>query len=231
MSGKIYPKVLILFTVIFIFYISDVTNGSFILPNMESATVEPPICTSLNSLCGLNYRYVTNKGKTIMDMHSDQEICTCPEDTRNNCSVSEDWDNMNNSLVQRLLSGPGNQLLVKISYCQLPVPKQDCRLNDPVLVTRGRGHLMFQLVNDMMCKCDRPLMAQSSWIHGEYDYVMYGCGQPRCAKRNATVCAELTYDEGSLKTHSFCRCKRQEMCKGDLPKSEGETIPHKCVIN
>lgn len=62
----------------------------------------PPVCTSAGSLCGLNYRYVTEDDIPIDILNSEKEICQCPENIT--CSSGYDWENMTNSLVYRLLT-------------------------------------------------------------------------------------------------------------------------------
>ena len=69
------------------------------------------------------------------------------------------------------------QLEAKISFCSLPEQRVTCRVNDPVLVTKGQGQFSFQLETPPLCDCRRPLIAKSSWQDGVYNYIQYGCGQ------------------------------------------------------
>ena len=63
------------------------------------------------------------------------------------------------------------QLEAKISFCSLPEQRVTCRVNDPVLVTKGQGQFSFQLETPPLCDCRRPLIAKSSWQDGVYNYI------------------------------------------------------------
>ncbi|XP_060591952.1 uncharacterized protein LOC132746724 [Ruditapes philippinarum] len=190
----------------------------------------PPVCTSSGSLCGIDYRYVTENDIPIDILNSEKEICQCPENIT--CSSGHEWENMTNSLVYRLFTNGGQKLLVKISYCQLPKkPKRRCGFNQPVLVSRGRGMFMFDMVGDMKCLCTkRPLVPRSDWMEGTYDYVEYGCGQPRCAVLNTDVCSEVKQVGRDLRSRYFCRCKSYEMCTGEIPMEDGQSVFHTCQL-
>ncbi|XP_053381092.1 uncharacterized protein LOC123553063 [Mercenaria mercenaria] len=204
-------------------------NGSIIL-SPETENKGPPICTSSSSLCGLNYRYVTDDDIPVEILYSENEICQCPDNRT--CAIRYDWDHMTNSVVQRLLTGGGHQLLVKISYCQLPKKRRrPCGFNKPVLVSRGRGMFKFDLVGEMLCICkNRPLVPRSGWIEGEYDYVEYGCGQPKCSALKTKVCSDVTLVGEELRSRYFCRCKKFEICNGELPYENGQTLQHTCQL-
>lgn len=201
-----------------------VVHGSFILPE-EIKTQEPPVCKASASLCGLDYRYVTDDDVAIQILHSTNQICKCPDGDV--CAIGYDWSNMTNSMVQRMLTGIGNELLVKISYCRLPEVQDRCTFEQSVLVTKGRGHFTFDIDGGLKCKCRRPLVPKFSWTQEEYDYIQYGCGQRRCAQENTATCAEVSVVDYNLKTKYFCRCRQDQICTGDLPKA-GEAVAHTC---
>ncbi|WAR31941.1 hypothetical protein MAR_034483, partial [Mya arenaria] len=131
------------------------------------------MCSSYESLCGMNYRFVTEDGDPVELLNSKSDICKC----QNNVTCSSDWFNLTNAIVQTLLTGNDLQLEARITFCQLPTNQEPCKFGDPVLTTKGHGQFSFELASPMNCKCNRPLFAQSAWRVGLYDYITYGCGQ------------------------------------------------------
>ena len=73
----------------------------------------------------------------------------------------------------------GEEMQVKVSYCQLNLPSRRCLQNEPAVTLRGRGPFQFEVFQDFKCKCHRPLYAHQSWQDGPYDYVEYSCGKVR----------------------------------------------------
>lgn len=90
--------------------------------------------------------------------------------------------NDNTRIIVRSITD-GLQLEAMISFCSLPDHQLPCKINDPVLVTKGQGQFSFQLETPPMCDCQRPLVAQASWQAGVYNYIQYGCGQVRTASQ------------------------------------------------
>ncbi|XP_052787987.1 uncharacterized protein LOC128222867 [Mya arenaria] len=184
------------------------------------------MCSSYESLCGMNYRFVTEDGDPVELLNSKSDICKC----QNNVTCSSDWFNLTNAIVQTLLTGNDLQLEARITFCQLPTNQEPCKFGDPVLTTKGHGQFSFELASPMNCKCNRPLFAQSAWRVGLYDYITYGCGQPRCKRRDIRFCARVTYHgPGDYRDTYLCRCRQNESCGGDLPNQVVKEVSHTCL--
>lgn len=67
---------------------------------MEPYLQVVPVCSSYQSLCGLNYRYVMENGEPIELFQAGSKICTCAD----NVTCNTDWDTMDNAIVERLLT-------------------------------------------------------------------------------------------------------------------------------
>lgn len=184
-------------------------RDSIVLPPLSPGP-NTPTCHSYSSLCHLAYN-ITEKGSSQI-FHSYSQICKCPD----GLECPTDWFDMSNSLV-KAFKNAGEEMQVKVSYCQLNLPSRRCLQNEPAVTLRGRGPFQFEVFQDFKCKCHRPLYAHQSWQDGPYDYVEYSCGKPRCGmnKQPEKKCTKLTYvDEENYFHEYLCRCKWYEECTG-----------------
>lgn len=219
---------LLVTAVVLYFSIDLALNGPIIFPP-KIKFEERPICSSFDSLCGLDYRYVTEDDIPVQLLHSENDICRCPGNET--CPTAYEWENTTNSIVQKLYTRMRHGLVVKIGYCRFPeAPKKPCGFTDSVLTSRGRGLFKFEIMGDILCNCNRPLVQKSAWIEQVYDYAVYGCGQPKCSKRNTSICSEISLRGGTLRSEYLCRCRRNEVCNGTLPLTEGQSVQHSCHL-
>lgn len=195
-------------------------HDSIVLPP-DPIGPDAPKCTSYSSLCHLAYNI------TGQILHSYSQICRCPGDVK--CPT--EWFDKSNSLLKTFRMA-GEEMQVKVSYCQLNQPLRRCLQNEPAVILRGRGPFQFEVFQDFKCKCHRPLYAHQSWQDGPYDYVEYSCGKPRCGmnKHPETKCTKVTYIDEENYFHDYmCRCKWYEECTGGtLPTSSKLTAYRYC---
>lgn len=197
---------LILQTSVFVSTIILVSGGSLIIPPEES---DPfiPICTSYSGLCHIAYNVTEARGQI---WHSHGQVCRCPG--QQSCPI--EWDDMENSII-KVFKNEGQEMEVKISYCNLNQPEEICRFNSPAVILRGDGPFHFEVFGDFKCKCNRRLYAHRSWRLGDYSYVEYSCGKPRCIINHSdNTCLSMTYqpEQTNILTEYNCRCRRHEEC-------------------
>ncbi|KAH3791382.1 uncharacterized protein LOC127839468 [Dreissena polymorpha] len=202
-------------------------NINYIILPPNPLPPEAPTCTSYSGLCHLAYN-LTDNGNSYQVYHSEQEICRCPGGKQ--CET--DWSKSSSSMTRTFTNG-GQEVEVKISYCKLRQPDTICRINEPALVTRGRGAFTFEIVSDFSCRCYRPLFAHRSWREGDYDYIEYACGKPRCGMNRlpSSECTTITWNGApDMLNHTYvCRCRRGEECtSGLLPTAEKTTVVRSC---
>ncbi|WAR30589.1 hypothetical protein MAR_033131 [Mya arenaria] len=188
---------------------------------------EAPICTSYSGLCHLAYNLTDLNSYQVW--HSAQEICRCP----NNQECETDWFSSSRS-VTKVFRNAGQEVEVKISYCELEQPDTVCRQDEVAMTTRGRGAFTFEIVSDFRCRCYRSLYAHRSWREGDYDYIEYSCGKPRCGMNRlpSSECERVTWNGASdmFINDYICRCRRKEECisDGTLPTEDQPVISRSC---
>lgn len=184
--------------------------GGIILPPVPQGP-EVPICSSYSGLCNLMYNLTDIDTYQIHNSH--QPICRC----RGEQQCETDWFS-NDRSITKVLKSSGQEVEVKMSYCTLNQPDNVCRQNEVAVVTRGRGPLTFEIASDFRCRCYRQMYAHRSWRDGDYDYIEYSCGKPRCGMNRTPIseCTRITYNgyPNNLIHDYLCRCRRHEECTG-----------------
>lgn len=191
---------------VFVSYIVLVSGGSLIVRPDESDPYTP-ICTSYSGLCHIAYNVTEGRGRI---WHSDGQVCRCPG--HQICPVQ--WNNRENTII-KVFKNDGQEMEVKISYCHLNMPAEICRFNSPSVVLRGNGPFHFEVFGDFQCKCNRRLFAHRSWKLGDYNYIEYSCGKPRCMlNQSDNTCLKMTHQpsDNNTLTEYFCRCRWNEEC-------------------
>lgn len=187
---------------------------------------EAPICTSYSTLCHLAYNLTDTD--TYQVWHSDQQICRC----LGSQTCPTEWDNIDRSFI-KVFKSAGQEVEVKMSYCVLHQPDNVCRQNEPTVVTRGQGAFLFEIASEFKCRCYRQLYAHRSWREGDYDYIEYSCGKPRCGVNNTPEqeCTRITYagSPNNFRHDYLCRCRRYEECiGGGLPTERNPVVMRTC---
>lgn len=185
------------------------TAGNIILPETPSQP-SIPICTSYSGLCHLLYNLTETESHEVLN--SQQQICRCP-----GRPCDTDWTDTGRSII-KVFKNAGQEVEVKMNYCTLHQPDKVCRQNEVALITRGRGPFTFEIADDFRCRCYRQMYAHRSWRDGDYNYIEYSCGKPRCSHNRSptTDCMRIMYDSSTDSfTHDYlCRCRRHEECIG-----------------
>lgn len=194
-----------------------VSGGSLVIPP-DNSDPFVPICHSYSGLCHIAYNITEDRRGRGQIWHGSSQICRCPGSRR--CPIQ--WQNRQNSIV-KVFKMEGKEMEAKISYCQLNMPSEICQFNTPAVTLRGDGPFHFEVYGDFQCKCNRRLFAHRSWKWGDYNYIEYSCGKPRCILNHSdNTCMRMTYQpaENNTMTEYVCRCRWNEECTAhaqDLP--------------
>ncbi|KAL4219689.1 hypothetical protein ACF0H5_022259 [Mactra antiquata] len=202
------------------------TRISTIIHPPDPPGPEAPICTSHSRLCHIAYNF-TDTGLYHV-VQSSQQMCRCP----GNQPCETDWGSNSRSMT-KVFKSAGYEVEVKMSYCNLQHPDIVCRQNEVAVDTRGRGAFTFEIASDFRCRCYRQMYAHRSWRDGDYDYIRYSCGKPRCSLNRSSTpqCTRITYNgsPNDLIHDYLCRCRWREECTGGpLPTADNPVVYRTC---